>query len=78
MVRPFGVTAIQWFMALRLNAGRHLLLLGQIIKIRYFVSLWVCLVEGDDRGWLHGERQALQSLQVEAADWEDWGLADCG
>lgn len=47
-------------------------------KIRYFVSLWVCLVEGDDSGWLHGEGQALQSLQVEAANWEDWGLADCG
>lgn len=76
-VRSLGVTAIQWFVALRLNAGRHLLVLGQIIKTRYFDSLGACLVEEDGSGWLHGERQALQSLQVEAVDWEDWGGADC-
>ena len=61
MVRPFGVTAIQWFVALRLNADRHLLLHGQIIKNTLF-HLFMGLLDRRRRQRMAAWREASTAI----------------
>lgn len=45
--------------------------------MRYLVCCGACWVEELGSGWLHGERQALQSLHEAAVERGAWGSEGC-